>query len=74
MRFLVCGRTNKMQNYSKKLRLYNTKIVIKTIIWQIDNSIYIINSTQREERRTTNVRLSYFFDGIGNSNGSVSGL
>lgn len=35
MRLLVCGRANKMQNYSKKLRLYNTKIVIKTIIWQI---------------------------------------
>ena len=33
-----------MQNYSKKLRLYNTKIVIKTIIWQINYSIYVTNA------------------------------
>ena len=49
MRALVCGRANKMQNYSKKLRLYNTKIVIKTIIWQIDNSIYVTNAPPKEK-------------------------
>ena len=59
MRALVCGRANKMQNYSKKLRLYNTKIVIKTIIWQIDNSIYVTNAPPK--RKVASGDFSFYF-------------
>lgn len=57
-----------MQNYSKKSRLYNTKIVVKTIIWKMDNSIYVINPPPKKPSHTSCMaRLLY----RGDSNGTV---
>ena len=47
-----------MQNYSKKLRLYNTKIVIKPLYGKFNHSIYVTNAPP--EGNNTNPCGSYF--------------